>query len=247
MNSKKIISILLTMSLATSLMACSNTETVESSAIVSETVVEDESVDVIITEGDPYSISAMQDIDVFDLILGFSSVSPNESFTSYPERFAVAPMSSEWLDFADNTDSDRGYYEYSFNCAEGDTNVISTVTLVDVGEDGDNIIFYDTSAVYVSFSTDDFTLASSVYESALEYLADTTDGVVTDERNETEDDTFGGWCATVGDNKLMIISSGDAYFVTIQVPMVVAGTVASTTETEVLESVESEVLESEDA
>ena len=45
----------------------------------------------------------------------------------------------------------------------------------------------------------------------------------------------------------MVISSGDVYFVTIQVPIVVAGVVASTTETEVLESVESEVLESEDA
>ena len=247
MNSKKIISILLTMSLATSLMACSNTETVESSAIVSETVVEDEPIEVILTEGDPYSISAMQDVDVFDLILGFSSVAPNESFTSYPERFAVAPMTSEWLDFADNVDGDRGYYEYAFNCADGDTDVISTVTLIDVGEDGDNIIFYDTSAVSVSFSTDNFTLASSVYESALEYLTDTTNGAVTDERNETEDDTFGGWYATVGDNQLMVISSGDVYFVTIQVPIVVAGVVASTTETEVLESVESEVLESEDA
>ena len=129
MNSKKIISILLIMSLATSLMACSNTETVESSAIVSETVVEDEPIDVIITEGDPYSISAMQDVDVVDLILGFSSVAPNESFTSYPERFAVAPMTSEWLDFTDNVDSDRGYYEYAFNCADGDTDVISAVTL----------------------------------------------------------------------------------------------------------------------
>ena len=233
MNHKKVIASILMCSVL--LTACDTVEDMtadtyadESIDSVEETVTETtESLtfDTLPTEtGDPFAIDDYTADELSDYFIDLATVTENETLEAVEDTFLVEPYTEYWNinPTIPMTAEDKATVEFDFNISGENPNVIANIVFENINN-MDYLSIFDDSAISVSFSTDDFDYMVDVYENMVDYLAENTEGDVVDERNEGEEDHFGGWYASSNDGRYVIMIMGgeaDTYYMVLYIPMI---------------------------
>lgn len=212
MKRKKIFWGILTACLLLGLCACNNTSSDETEVIYYDT----NGSEITYTDDNVYSLEEYDAQDLIDFVYSCADISTDNSYSAYPDRFPVTPLTNPW----DNEITGRTY-EWSFDYSHSN-NIIGVVALSDIYLDGDTIKADVDGRVTVSFESDDVELITEVYDTLFEYLKDKLsdrDLIIYDNRPITDDGSIGGWSSSIGDYEFMVLGT-DNYYVSVSIPLI---------------------------